>query len=282
MTLLLALAASIVWGASDFVGGLLSKRSPAVTVLAWTLVVAAVVSGTAVLATGVPLPEGRWWLWGSLSGVAATLGLCALYAGLASGQMGVVAPIAATGVVVPVVVGLIRGDPVALLLGAGLACAVVGSVLASGPEVRAALGPGAEERPALPIALALVAAVCLGSSLVLVELGSQSSVLHTLWTLKTVGALILVVAVAAAGRLSRPPRAALPGVLLVGVGDLCANALYGIAATQGPLSVVSVLASLYPVTTIALAAAFLHERLSRLQWLGVTFALLGIALIASA
>lgn len=277
MTIVLGLAAAVVWGTSDFVAGLLARRSAALAVLTWSFVVAAVVVSVAALVGGLPVPSGRWWLWGAASGSVGTVGLCALYAGLASASMGVVAPIAGTGVVVPVLVGLVRGDPVGVLLGVGLLCAVVGGVLASGPEVRGA-APG--EGAALPVLLALVAAAGLGASLVFVELGSRTSVLHTLWAAKVTGALLLL-ALAAARPVGLPPRAALPGVLLVGVADLGANALYGVAAARGPLVVASVLASLYPVATVALAAGVLRERLAPVQAVGVLLALVGIGLVAA-
>lgn len=277
MTLVLGLLAAVVWGSSDFVAGLTSRRTPAGVVLGWSLAVAAVLTSAAVLSAG-PLPPGRWWLWGSLSGVVGTLGLCALYAGLAAGRMGVVAPVAACGVVVPVVVGLLGGDPVGALVVIGLLCAVVGIVLASGPELRT----GAKgERAGLPVLLALLAALGLGASLVLVERGSHSSVLHTLWSLKVVGALVVLLGALVVRRVGVPPRATLPGILLVGAADLGANVLYALAATRGPLSVVSVLASLYPVATVALATLVLHERLRPVQGIGVVLALLGVVLLAA-
>lgn len=287
MTVLLALLAAAAWGSADFVGGLLSRRRPAVVVLAWASVVATVVASTAVLATGLPLPDGRWALWGGLAAVCGTTGLGALYAGLAAGRMGVVAPIAATGVLVPVTVGLVGGDPMTPVIGAGILCAVTGGVLASGPEAKGETRPD-EPGGSLPVVLAVVAALGLGSSLVFVERGAHVSVLHTLWVLKLVGLLLLLLVLTLSvrlGRLSTPSltveRGMLPGLVVLGTGDLCANALYGLAAQGGPLSVVSVLGSLYPVATITLAWVVLHERLRPVQWAGVALALVGIALIAS-
>lgn len=115
----------------------------------------------------------------------------------------------------------------------------------------------------------------------LVERGSHSSVLHTLWSLKVVGALVVLLGALVVRRVGVPPRATLPGILLVGAADLGANVLYALAATRGPLSVVSVLASLYPVATVALATLVLHERLRPVQGIGVVLALLGVVLLAA-
>lgn len=288
MTVLLGLLAAAAWGSADFVAGLLSKRRPAVVVLAWSSLVATLVASAAVLVAGSELPPGRWLLWGSLAALSGTTGLASLYAGLAAGRMGVVAPIAATGVLVPLSVGLLGGDPLTWVVGVGITCAVTGGVLASGPEAKGGerAGPGAG---ILPVLLALVAACGLGGSLVFVERGAQVSLLHTLWVLKSVG-LVLMLGVLLAGRVLgrlsaeslRLERRMVPGLLLAGIGDLGANVLYGLAVQTGPLSVVSVLGSLYPVATIALAWVVLRERLRAVQWVGVLLALVGIGLIAAA
>ena len=138
MAILLALAASIGWGTSDFIGGTVSRRMPPQTLLLLAtasmlpvLTVVAVVSGD--LRFGDQVLIG-----GVVAGLGGGLGIVALYRGLASGTMGVVAPISSTAVIVPVIVGVASGDELGILRAGGIVAAIVGVVLAGG------LHPGAE------------------------------------------------------------------------------------------------------------------------------------------
>ncbi|WP_435198407.1 DMT family transporter [Janibacter sp. GS2] len=277
MTIALALAASVTWGASDFVAGLLSGRLPARTVVTCSQVVSLVAISLVVLVVGLPLPPGQWWLWGTVGGIAEGGGLLALYTGLARGRMGIVTPIAGLGVLVPVTVGLVRGDPVTLLLAAGIVLAIIGGVLASGPEI----GDEDEGGDRRSILYAVLAALGLGTAMVCVDLGSRISGMHTLWSMRvaSVGAFVLISLVLTSTW--RLPRRLVPGIVLVGVADLGATALFSLATTRGHLSIAGVLASLYPVTTILLAWLVLKERLRPVQVLGVLAALAGIALVAA-
>ena len=283
MTIALALIASMTWGTSDFIAGTLSSRLPARTVVTISQAVALVAVTVVVLVAGLPLSPGEWWLWGALGGVVESVGLLALYTGLSRGRMGIVTPIAGLGVVVPVAVGLVRGDPVTLLLGAGILLAIVGAVLASGPEVRGERGErgGSEGGDAASIGYAVIAAVGLGAAMVCVDLGSRVSGLHTLWSMRVASVALFVLVGLVLSTRWRVPRRLLPGVVLVGLADLGATALFAVATTRGHLSIAGVLASLYPVTTILLARFLLRERLRPVQVVGVVAALVGIALIAA-
>lgn len=277
VTIALALAASVTWGASDFVAGVLSGRLPARTVVTCSQIVSLVVISLVVLVLGLPLPPGEWWLWGALGGAAEGAGLLALYTGLARGPMGIVTPIAGLGVIVPVAVGLVRGDPITVLLGAGILLAIVGGVLASGPELegRSEGGGGTS------ILYAVLAAVGLGTAMVCVDLGSRISGIHTLWSMRvaSVGMFLLLSLVLTTQW--RIPRRLVSGIVVVGIADLSATVLFSIATTRGHLSIAGVLASLYPVTTILLAWLLLKERLRPVQLVGVAAALVGITLIAA-
>ena len=92
---------------------------------------------------------------------------------------------------------------------------------------------------------------------------------------------LALAAALAAGVSLRPGRALLVPVLAVGVCDVSANVLFALATTRGLLSVVSVLTSLYPAVTVALAALLLHERLGRGQLAGGGAVLAGAALISA-
>ncbi len=280
MAAVLALLSSLLWGSADFLGGTLSRRRRA-TVVVGVSQAAGLVSVLVVAAAAGAFGDDRGYLpWAVLSGVSGVVGLVSFYAALAAGTMGVVSPIAALGVVVPVVVGLVEGDRPAPGQLVGIVVAVVGVVLASGPELSGRAG-------ARPVLLAGVAAVGFGVALLAIAKGSQSSTLMTLVTMRatSVGLLTLALLAALARGLPRSEVALGPRELgplaLVGVGDLAANLTFGLASRRDAISVVAVLGSLYPVVTVLLARFLHHERLGRLQTVGVALALAGVALIAA-
>jgi uncharacterized membrane protein len=280
MSAILALLSSGLWGTADFFGGLLSRRIRpfAVVGVAHTFALAAVVV-LAVLVGAVG--DDRDYLpWALAAGVVGMLALVAFYWALAIGTMGVVAPIAATGVVVPVGIGLVQGERPSIWQLLGIAIAIVGVVLASGPEVRAV--EHHEARGGWPaLILASIAAAGFGLVLWLVAEGAESSVTMTLLTQRATSVTIVVVVAVITRSAGGMRRQDLPMVAFVGFADVAANGLYAVASQQGLLSVVSVLGSLYPVATVALARTVLGERLTRAQDLGVAAALFGVVLIAA-
>ncbi|HEX6936542.1 MAG TPA: DMT family transporter [Actinomycetes bacterium] len=279
MAAVLALLSSLLWGGADFLGGTVSRRRPAALVVGSSQLVGLIAIGVVAVAAGA-LGDDRGYLpWAVVSGLAGLVGLVCFYAALASGTMGVVSPIAALGVVVPVLVGLARGERPATLQMVGIAMAVLGVVLASGPELSGRAG-------ARPLVLALVAALGFGLALLFIAEGSRSSTLMTLVTMRltsvTVMAVVLAVAVRRVDRSGmRLDRRDVALVALVGLGDVAANLAFGLASTRGLVSVVAVLGSLYPVVTVLLARVLHGERLAPAQTLGVAGALGGVALIAS-
>jgi drug/metabolite transporter (DMT)-like permease len=275
---ILALAAGMVWGTSDFLGGTLSRRLPVVTVLAASQGVALAVLLVVVPALGGLHEPGRYLLWGVGTGTVGLVALAAFYRALADGTMGVVAPIAATGVVIPVIVGVAGGDSPSSAQIAGIVLAVVGIVLASAGEVSSG-GANATRS----IALAVVAAIGFGAGLTFIGRGSQVSVGMTLIATRLTDAVFLVPIVVVLGR-----RRSLGAwrvdwklLALVGLADVGANALFGFAAQENQLSIVGVLTSLYPVFTVLLARYLHHEQLTRIQAAGVTTAFVGVALMAA-
>lgn len=274
MPVLLALLSSVLWGTSDFLGGTAAKRLPALVVVGVSQSFALI----GLLPLALLLGDTPDHLWaGPAAGFAGLVGLGAFYAALAEGTMGVVAPIAAGGAVVPVLLGLAGGDEPSAQQLAGIAIALVGVVLASGPE----LTGGAGGRPLL---LAAVAAACFGSVIALVAQGStggQGSILVTLLVMRCTSVGILALGWAARRRTLGVVRRDLPLLAAVGVGDVLANLTFGVASRSGLLSVVSVLASLYPVVTVLLARQLLGERLRPVQLAGVAGALGGVALLAA-
>jgi drug/metabolite transporter (DMT)-like permease len=280
MAALLALLSSVWWGAADFLGGTLSRRRPAAVVVGVSQA-AGLVTALVIAAAAGAFGDDRGYLpWAVLSGVAGVVGLVSFYAALAAGTMGVVSPIAALGVVVPVVVGLAQGDRPATGQVVGIVVAIVGVVLASGPELSGRAG-------VRPVLLAGVAAVGFGLALLAIAKGSESSTLMTLVTMRATSVSLLTVALVIAlargfarSQVQIPPRE-LGLIALVGIGDLAANLTFGLASRRDDIAVVAVLGSLYPVVTVLLARVFHHERLGRLQTAGVALALVGVVLIAA-
>jgi drug/metabolite transporter (DMT)-like permease len=278
VAIVLALAAAASWGLADFLGGLASRRFDV------SVVLLLVESGGLVVILPVALLSGQPFFHHASdvlsavgAGVSGVLGLACFYRALAIGTMSVVAPISSAGVALPVVVGLASGDRPSAIAAAGLAAIVVGVILASREvhEDAAAAGAGRAS-----IVLALASAVGFGGFFALTRAPAHSSVLWTIVLLRAAPLPLIAVAVAVRRPQLPPPRLAL-GLAAVGTIDLLATALIAIANTKGTLSVVSVLGAMYPVATVLLAAALLHERLRRSQLTGVALAMSGVALVAA-
>jgi drug/metabolite transporter (DMT)-like permease len=192
--------------------------------------------------------------------------------------MSVVSPVVACGAVVPFAIALATGERPAAIAVAGAMLALGGAVLASVEERRSS----SPER-ARAVLLAIVAAVALGLFVYFLGLGSrEGDALSTLFGAR-VGSLTLLLVLAVGRRAPlRIPRRLLGFVVLVGLADVAANALFAFASGHGLLALVSVLGSLYPIVTVILAHVLLGERLTRTQQGGVAVALAGVAAIAAA
>jgi drug/metabolite transporter (DMT)-like permease len=277
---LFALLSSVLWGTADFVGGNLSRRVHPLAVVG--VAQALVLPGTAALVLGLGAqhdPSG-WLPWGVCAGALSLLAVGAFYEALATGTMGVVAPIAALGVVIPVLLGLLQGErPAAIQIG-GIALAVAGVVLASGPELRRVEPHRASEGPR-SLLLALLAAVGFGLILFTNAKGSRYSAGMTLLSSRvTEVALLLLIGAVTRRTGGVRPRDFVP-LAVIGVLEVSANGLYALSSRIGLVSVVAVFASLYPVTTLLLARFRNGERLERVQLAGVTLAMLGVILLAA-
>lgn len=277
MPALLALLSSLIWGASDFLGGTATRRIPGPVVVGLSQLVALLaLAPIAVLVGG----DGTSYVVpGIAAGMVGCVSLAAFYRALATGTMGVVAPIASLGVVVPVVVGLARGEAPGTLQVVGIALAVVGVVLASGPELSGAAG-------ARPLLLSAMSALGFGTALVLVAQGSRGGgvgrVLLVLTVMRMSSVLLLTVLLVLTRSWRLPVSGRdLPVLAAIGLGDVLANAAYGVASQGGLLSVVAVLGSVYPVMTVLLARQLLHERLRPIQLAGVGTALAGVVMLAA-
>src|SRR4051794_38372901 len=128
----LGLASSLSWGFSDFFGGLQSRKRPLLAVLAATQTAGLVLMVVVAAARGEgPPAAGGWNAWAAGGGLLGIVGLAAFYRGLATGNMGVVAPISSAAAIVPLTVGLATGERPSALQGAGVVLAIAGVALAS-------------------------------------------------------------------------------------------------------------------------------------------------------
>ncbi|MDV7217011.1 DMT family transporter [Streptomyces prunicolor] len=284
MTAFFALATSLLWGVADFGGGLLTRRTPALTVVVVSQGIAAAVLGAVVVATGGWSEAGPQLWFAVAAGVVGPVALFSFYKALALGPMGVVSPLATLSVAVPVGVGLFLGERPGLMQAAGIAVAVTGVVLAGGPQLRGA--PVQRQT----ILLTLIAALGFGTVFALIAEASSSVTglflalfVQRVTNVATGGAALYVsvrrggVALPEGGFL----WGSLPALAFVGLADVAANGTYSIAAQHGPVTVAAVLASLYPVVTSLAARGFLSERLRVIQAAGAGLALVGTLLLAT-
>ena len=276
VAVLLALASSITWGVADFTGGMLTRRMPlaAVTVFSQG-------AGFVLLLDVLAFSRGLDWhsaRIGVIAGLGGGAGLAFFYAALARGTMSIVSPIAACSAIVPVGLALTAGERPSALALAGSGVALGGAILAS-LEERSSSERGRSDA----VFLAIAAALALGIFIYFLGRGSHDgSALSTLVGAR-VGSLALLLTWALASGASLRANARLaPIVLLVGLGDVSANALFAFASQHGLIAVVSVLGSLFPIVTVVLAHLVLHERISHVQRVGVAIALIGVAVVAAA
>lgn len=298
---MLGLLVAVFYGSGDFLGGLSSKRTSTSSVVVGSFVTS--VAGLALVATGwwavatLPPVSGRNVALGLAAGVVGPVALSALYWSLAHGRMSVVAPTTAVvAAIVPFTFGLATGDrpAVAALVGAGVALVAV-VLISGGPThaddvlIASARDPGADRR------LILTSVVSgAGFGIIYVLLGSVRND-PGLWPLLAARGAALTVTVIAilawhhrrspsgAGRRALvAPAGVVPLVIGTGVLDITANALYLAAAQRGLLSIVAVLASLYPASTVVLARLVIGERLHRVQLVGLALAAAGVVAMATA
>jgi drug/metabolite transporter (DMT)-like permease len=268
---------SLSWGVGDFLGGLQSRRRSLLVVLVVTQTVGLLLAVAIVAVRGQGPPAGAAWVgWAVGGGLAGVVGIGTFYRGLATGNMGVVAPISSAAAVVPLVVAVASGERPHALQWTGIVVAICGVVLASREDDEAG---GA--RVAAGAGLAVVAALGFGLFFVGLERASKADAVWAILVARMASTGTLwAIALARRTALPRHP-AELRSLLPVGVLDTGANLMFALATTQGLLSVVAVLGSVYPVVTVLLAHLVLHERLLLVQRIGALGALAGAALISA-
>ena len=277
MGILLALAAALLYGGSDFGGGMASRRLGSLRVAVVGSAAATVLAWATLILVGGPGPSLRAVAWGLASGLAGGAGTLVLYRGLARGQMSVVGPLSAVGAaVVPVAAGVALGERPSLLSVAGVLVALPAIVLvAASGSVRGKLG-------AAPKGLLDGLAAGLAFGILFIGL-AQAGRNAGLWPVasEVTGTLLITLAIAVKTRepLRIPLRAAgLP--VLVGASGMAATLAYFYATHFSMLAIAAVLVSLYPGVTVLLARTLLHERFTPAQRAGLGLCALAIAAIA--
>ena len=276
MAALLALAASLSWGVGDFLGGVKARVLPSLTVLAASQPFGLAALGIAAAARGTGIP-GDEVAWAALAALFGTLGLFAFYQGMAAGAISVVAPIAAVAAGIPVIWGVaVSGDHISFLQAIGFVAAIGGSVCAS-LELRAE-----RTQIAAGVGWAVLAMLAFGAYYVPMHAASAQDWLWPAFFFRCTSVTLVWSVVLI--RRARPTglRGHWPALIAIGFLDTGGNALYAAASSShGLISVVSVLASLYPVVTVLLARLLLGERVQRTQDVGVAVALVGVVLITA-
>ena len=271
MSSVLAVLSSLTWGVADYVGGVTSRRIPAMVVVLWSQVVGFVVVIVSSAVRGGSL-DGRSALWGALAGLGGGVGLAGLYHGLATGRMAIVAPTSSVvGAGLPVIVGVSLGERPGALALIGIAMALPAIWLTSRADSGAIGGRG--------LFPAVIAGAGFAAFFIFLDRTSEAAGLWPLVAARTTSVTLMALLLIVLRRSVRVDVGAVPGIVVAGSGDMLANILLLIAVQTGLLSVVAVLGSLYPVVTVVLARVF-GEDVSRTQWVGVALSVLAVGLIA--
>jgi drug/metabolite transporter (DMT)-like permease len=305
---ILALAAAILYGTADFLGGVASRRASVFAVLALTVPTGAVVMVAVALlggtpwvsgllghgGLGAPTAVGDWSAvgWAALSGVCGTAGLVAFYAGFAAAPISVVAPVAAlVSAVLPVGVAVAEGErPRASVIAGGLVCLIAIALVSTQPAQQA--GRQGEDQPGgrrgasrrlLALGYGLAAGVGFGLFFLFLRNAGQSGVLWPVAISRSAGTVVaLLIALATGTRPWRSRGGRVIGIALVsGTLDAAANVCYVLATRAGLFGLAVVITSLYPGMTVLLARFLLGERMRWLQRAGLLLAAVGVVLVTA-
>ena len=277
LSILFGFLSALSWGASDFAGGLASRRSSSIQVVAIAWLAGALLLPLVALASGEALLSWQDWLWCAAAGSVGVIGILILYQAMADGIMGVAASLSAVmAAALPVMAGMLfEGFPGGITsLGFLLALAAVW--LVSGQ-------PAAGERRRINLAqarLPLISGVCFGLYFILIHQGSQQGIFWPMVASRSVAGLMLVYFMAKGKRSWALPRSILLLVVINLVLDIGGTAFYILASQAGRMDVAAVLSSLYPGLTILLAWLLLREKIGLLQWVGIGLALVAIVLFS--
>ncbi|SHK21826.1 Uncharacterized membrane protein [Desulfatibacillum alkenivorans DSM 16219] len=265
---------ALTWGAADFSGGMASKRGNVYAVVLFSQFVGLFFILALLGATGEEYPGLSTLIYGGLAGLSGALGLICLYKGLARSPMAVVAPVSAVvTALLPVLVAIIlHGLPPALQI-AGFILALVSICLVSWTRQSVQIR---QEDMLLPV----LAGMGFGGFFVGIHYAGYSGFAWPLLSAKIVG--LTVLSLVLGFKLRGQPLGHTPWrwILWAGILDVAGNGLFILASQTGRLDLASVLASLYPASTVLLAWRILKERMSGGQWVGMATTLAALALIS--
>jgi drug/metabolite transporter (DMT)-like permease len=273
----LALGSSVAWGTSDFLAGTRARRMTVPTVLVLSQATSAGIVLVLAAVTAAPPPAVGHLLFAALAGLTDGLMLFCLYRAMAVGNIGVVAPLAGGGAIVPLAATVALGQGLTVLQLTGVAVAVCGTAIAARETTR---GPAATALIA-GAGLALAASLFDGVSILAMDAAADGG---PTWTVLVdrLAALALLAGAAAYGRSAvRATGRDAGAVVAIGTLDAIAQLLFAVALTHGEVGVVAALGTLYPVTTVLLAGMLLRERPDRIQRVGVGACLAGVVMLSA-
>jgi drug/metabolite transporter (DMT)-like permease len=274
--------AALGWGAADYFGGASGERTPVFVVVAVSELLGLGLLIPVLLARGAPPPPAMSLLLAAIAGAAVTLELSLIYLALSRGEGFITAPVSALGAAAAAVAGLIAGDPLGLLVAAGLVCALAGG------GVSAWTSDGGRRHGGPLRSAALCAGAAAGVATMLITLHAASAA-DPYWAAAVEHAstgVCAVLIVVATGRGSHrrllPPASQLPVLAVVALAGAGGDLAYATASRGGALTVLAAVSSLYPVATIALGVMIRRLRPTRIQVAGIIIALIGTVVLGVA
>jgi drug/metabolite transporter (DMT)-like permease len=278
LAIVLAIGSSLAWGVSDFLGGLKGRSVDVIAVLLISQATSLLLVFALVAVSGAAPPEASFLAFAALAGISESVGVAALYLGLARATMSIVAPVAATAPLVPVLVSGVTGQLPGPVQAAAIALVAAGMILAS-------CGGGGSDvaRPAAgaSVGYGLLAALGFGCFYVAMDAASDGEIPWALLVARVTAVALIATVALLMRRRPHVESGDLPAIALIGVLIVAADSMYAVASTHGLLSVVGVLSSLYPVVTIGLARVYLKEQVAPRQRAGIAAVLAGVLVVAA-
>lgn len=281
-TVALSLTAAVVWGTSDFLGGMAARRWRASAVVALSHTLSLMLLVGLALAMHSPAPDGHSAVYGLLGGVACGSGVMLLYSALAMGGMGITAAISGViAALLPVLWAFsTEGLPTLRQLAGILLAGAAIWLIARTPDANST---------ARAVWMGAAAGACFGALFIFLKLAGRGGVLWPLACSRVASSSVALGVwltsrrrtAGGAGATWRLDRIAIALVATAGLFDAFGNSSYTLATRLGRLDIAAVLSSLYPASTILLAAVVLRERTTRSQALGMALALVAVVLISA-
>jgi uncharacterized membrane protein len=293
MVVVFALAAAVLYGSADFLGGAASRRSKALSVASLSVPAGALVMLLAAVVAGGPVVTAGLG-WAVAAGVVGAAGLIAFYAGLAAGPMSVVAPVSALmSTVLPVGVAIASGERFGARVYAGVAACLIAIVLVSLEggtlpwPARKAANPATARHTRHRAALrgfgyGIMCGTLFGIFYLFLRNAGVSGVFWPVAEARLVNcAVVLAVVVLARARPAGREDGGriLAAAIVSGVFDASANLFYVLATRAGLFGIAIVLTALYPGITVLLARVVLGERMHLVQRIGLLLAAVGVILV---